>query len=297
MEELERLRSKIRNARELQTVVKIMKTISAANIREYGLAVESLVEYNKTIEMGLQVLMKNNPEALLTIKQVEDKKRLGAVIFGSDQGLAGRFNEQIAAYASSKINEIEHQEQAALAVGERVVGLLEEMGQPVEAHFPFSENHMGITQVMTDVLVKIEEWRTKKTIDQIVLFYNRPTSGASFAPQMAYLFPLDINWLKSLAEQKWPSRSLPTFSMDADQLFSSLVKQYLFFSLYRAFIESLASENASRLMAMQMAEKNIQDHLNELTVRFNRQRQEAISAELLDVVTGFEALTGEERKE
>jgi len=297
MEELERLKSKIRNARELRTVVKIMKTISAANIREFGLAVESLVEYNKTIEMGLQVLMQNNPEALLAIKRVEDKKRLGAVIFGSDQGLAGRFNEQIAAYAASKMNEIKHQEQAALAVGERVVGLLEEMGQPVEAHFSFFENHMGINRVMTDVFVKIEEWRMEKKIDQIVLFYNRPTSGASFAPQMTYLFPLDINWLKALAEEKWPSRSQPMFSMDADQLFSSLVKQYLFFSLYRAFIESLASENASRLMAMQMAEKNIEDHLNELTVRFNRQRQEAISSELLDVVTGFEALTSEERKE
>lgn len=297
MEELEKLKSKIKNAGELQTVVKIMKAISASNIREYGLAVESLMEYNRTIEMGFQILMLNRPEALLTIKPAREKKRLGAVIFGSDQGLAGRFNEQIADYAISRMNETEHQKRAALAVGERVVALLENAGQPVEAHFSFFENHMGVTEVMTDVFVKIEEWRTKKGIDQIVLFYNRPTSEASFAPQMINLFPLDINWLKGLGEKKWPSRSLPTFSMDADQLFSALVRQYLFFSLYRAFIESLASENGSRLMAMQMAEKNIEDHLSELTVQFNRQRQEAISSELLDVVTGFEALTGGERKE
>ncbi len=296
MEELEKLKSKVKNARELQTVVKIMKAISAANIREYGQAVESLMEYNKTIEMGFQILMLNNPEALLAIKPTAEKKQLGAVIFGSDQGLAGRFNEQIADYAASKMNELGHQKRVALAVGDRVVALVEASGQPVEAHFSFFENHMGITQVMTDVFVKIEEWRTKKGIDQIVLFYNRPTSEASFAPQMTYLYPLDINWLKDLAEKKWPSHSLPTFSMDADQLFSSLVRQYLFFSLYRAFVESLASENASRLMAMQMAERNIEDHLSELTVQFNRQRQEAISSELLDVVTGFEALTGGEGK-
>lgn len=296
MEELERLKSKIKNAGELQTVVKIMKAISASNIREYGLAVESLMEYNRTIEMGFSILMLNKPEALLTIKSAREKKRLGAVIFGSDQGLAGRFNEQIAAYAISRMNETEHQKRVALAVGERVVALLQNAGQPVEAHFSFFENHMGVTEVMTDVFVKIEEWRTKKGIDQIVLFYNRPTSEASFAPQMINLFPLDINWLKGLGEKKWPSRSLPTFSMDPDQLFSALVRQYLFFSLYRAFIESLASENGSRLMAMQMAEKNIEDHLSELTVQFNRQRQEAISSELLDVVTGFEALTGVEYK-
>jgi F-type H+-transporting ATPase subunit gamma len=296
MEELQRLKDKIRNAHELQTVVKIMKTISASNIREYGQAVESLEEYRKTIEMGLQILMHSEQETLLATKPIEEKRLLGAVIFGSDQGLAGRFNEQIAAYAIARMNETDCQERTALAVGERVVSMLEEAGQPVEAHFSFSENHMGITQVMTDVFLKIEEWRGQKGIDRIVLFYNQPTSGSSFAPRMVHLFPLDLDWLRSLSKKKWPSRSLPTFSMDADRLFSSLVRQYLFFLLFSAFVESLASENASRLIAMQMAEKNIEDHLNELSVQFNRQRQEAISEELLDVVTGFEALMGEERK-
>jgi F-type H+-transporting ATPase subunit gamma len=296
MEELERLRDKIRNAHELQTIVKIMKTISASNIREYGQAVDSLEEYKRTIEMGLQILMRSEPETLLDTKPIDEKSTIGAVILGSDQGLAGRFNEQIASYAIARINETGYQKRTALAVGYRVVSMLEGAGQPVEAQFSFSENHMGITRVMTDVFLKIEEWRGQKGIDRIVLFHNRPTSGSSFAPRMVHLFPLDLAWLKALSEKKWPSRSLPMFTMDADVLFSSLVRQYLFLLLFSAFVESLASENASRLMAMQMAEKNIEDHLNELKVQFNRQRQEAISEELLDVVTGFEALMGEERK-
>ena len=85
--------------RDLQSVVKIMKTISASNIREYEQAVESLGEYNKTIEMGFQIVMRNKPKAISAVKPVEKKKRLGAVIFGSDQGLCGSFNEQIAGYA------------------------------------------------------------------------------------------------------------------------------------------------------------------------------------------------------
>jgi F-type H+-transporting ATPase subunit gamma len=291
MEELERLKRKIKNARDLQSVVKIMKTISASNIREYEQAVESLSEYNKTIEMGFQIVMRNKPKDLLTVKPVEKKRRLGAVIFGSDQGLCGSFNEQIASYAVKKMNEIESQERIALAVGERVVSRLEEAGQPTEAH-SFYGDHLGITQVMLDVLVKIEEWRIKRKIDQIVLFYNRSVSGAAFDPHMVQLFPLDLEWLNSLAEKKWPCRTLPTFSMDINQLFSSLVRQYLFFTLYRAFVESLASENASRLLSMQAAEKNIEEHLNDLNAQFHRQRQAAITSELLDVVTGFEALTG-----
>jgi F-type H+-transporting ATPase subunit gamma len=292
MEELERLKRKIKNARELQSLVKIMKTISASNIREYEQAVESLSEYNKTVEMGLQILMQNEAEKVLTFAPAKKKGRLGAVVFGSDQGLCGNFNEQIASFAVDKMKGISHQELRALAVGERVIARLEEAGQPIEAHFTFYGNHLGITQVMLDLLLKIEEWRSEEEVDQIILFYNRSVSDAAFSPHMVYLFPLDMKWLAGLAEKKWPSRALPTFSMDASRLFSSLVRHYLFFSLYRAFVESLASENASRLLSMQMAEKNIEEHLIELNVQFQRQRQAAITSELLDVVVGFEALTG-----
>ena len=83
MEELERLKSKIRNASELQSIVKIMKAISAANIREYGQASESLMQYNKTIEMGLQIVMLNNPEAFLAMSQ--RRKRSGSESLSSAQ--------------------------------------------------------------------------------------------------------------------------------------------------------------------------------------------------------------------
>lgn len=296
MEELESLKRKIKNAEDLQSVVKIMKTISASNIREYEQAVESLNEYNKTIEMGLQILMMNKPDELLLTRPGERRKCMVAVVFGSDQGLCGSFNDVIANYVIDKLKEIEHETCSVLAVGERVISRLEEAGQPIEAHFSFFGTFQGITQVMLNVLVEIEEWRMKRGVDQIILFYNKSEPAASFSPHMELLFPLDMNWLRSLAEKKWPCRTLPTFSMDADRLFSSLVRHYLFFSLYSAFVESLASENASRLASMQMAEKNIEEHLDELNVQFHRQRQTAITSELLDVVTGFEAITGEEHR-
>jgi F-type H+-transporting ATPase subunit gamma len=78
--------------------------------------------------------------------------------------------------------------------------------------------------------------------------------------------------------------------MDWDALFSSLIREYLFISLFRAFAESLASENASRLASMQGAERNIEEMLHELNADFQKQRQMAITEELLDIVSGFEAL-------
>jgi F-type H+-transporting ATPase subunit gamma len=81
--------------------------------------------------------------------------------------------------------------------------------------------------------------------------------------------------------------------MDSDQLFSDLIHQHLFVSVYRALAESLASDNASRLASMQAAEKNIQEHLEELNTLFHQQRQTAITEELLDIISGFQVLTGQ----
>ncbi len=78
--------------------------------------------------------------------------------------------------------------------------------------------------------------------------------------------------------------------MDWERLFSALIRQYLFVSLFRGFAESLASENASRLASMQGAERNIEEWLGELNTRFHQQRQMSITEELLDIVAGFEAL-------
>lgn len=294
MEELERLKRKIKNASELLSLVKIMKTVSAFNIREYEQAVSSLAKYNNTIELGLQIVLLNTPKYLSPAHAVEGKKRQGAVIFGSDQGLCGNFNERISDFALERLNQSKPKDLTSLAVGERVVVYLEKGGLPVETHFSIHGNHLGITQVMLEILVKIEEWRTRRGIDQITLFYNRSMRDVAFSPSMVQLIPIDAEWLRGLAERKWQSNNLPTFSMDADQLFSSLVRQHLFFSLYRAFIESLASENATRLLSMQMAEKNIEEHMSELEVQLHRERQAGITSELLDLVTGFEALSSQE---
>ena len=122
------------------------------------------------------------------------------------------------------------------------------------------------------------------------LFYNEYVSGATYRPRSLKLLPVDKTWLKDLQKQKWNSRTLPLFTMDWERIFRSLIREYLFVSVYRAFANSLASENASRLAAMQNAEKNIEERLEELDVQFHRQRQMTITEELLDIVAGFEVL-------
>ena len=142
-------------------------------------------------------------------------------------------------------------------------------------------------------MLKVDEWQSKGKVDRIVLFHNKPLPGVAYRSHTTHLLPLDQEWFQNIARKEWPSRALPTFSMDRSELFSALVRQYLFVSLYGALAESLASENASRLASMQVAEKNIEEHLEELNTEFRQSRQASITSELLDIVGGFEALASE----
>jgi F-type H+-transporting ATPase subunit gamma len=273
-------------------VVRTMKALAAVNIRQYERAVESLHDYSRAVEMGLQVVLRDRPDFMVGA-QPAPHDRLGAVIFGTDQGMAGALNEQVLSYAMGAMDDlnIKREDRAVMAVGERMMGLLEGAGQDVETVSPVPSSVAGITPRVQDALITIEAWNREQGLNQIYLFYARETSGAASEPHTVHLLPLDQEWLLSLKAQSWPSRVLPCFTMDWDSLFSSLIHEYLFILLFRAFAESLASENASRLASMQGAERNIEEMLHELNADFQQQRQMGITEELLDIVAGFEALS------
>jgi len=293
MQTIESLRRKIENAEDLLSVVTTMKALAAVNIRHYERAVESLVEYNRTVEMGLHIVLSAQNGHGVTVRPAPIH-RLGAILFGSDQGLCGQFNERIVTHALDVLEERPEQRDlmTMLSVGGRNAALLEETRFPVEEVLPTPGGLAGITPLVQDLLVHIERWRAVEDIDHVLIFHNRPLGGATYAPITTQLLPLDLDWLHSLEKERWPSRSLPTFTMDWDRLFAALIRQYMFVALYRASAESLASEDAARMASMQNAERNIEDRIEELNRRYHNQRQNQITAELLDIVSGYEAVMG-----
>ena len=289
---LESMRRRIGSAEDLYSVVRVMKALAAANIRQCEKAVESLAEYSRTVEMGLQIALRDRLAEVMT--EPPPGERWGVVVFGSDQGMCGSFNEQVAAYALEQIGTLpgRSEQRTVLTVGARVAGRLEDAGWAVGERFPLPSTVSGITSAVQNVLLRIEQLRFQGGIDRFLLVHHRPGAAGSH-PDRLQLLPVDREWLAGLAGRRWPSRSLPTFTMDWRQLFSALVREHLFIALYRAFAESLATENASRLASMQAAEKNIQGHLSGLTGQYHRGRQQTITEELLDIVAGFETLAGE----
>jgi F-type H+-transporting ATPase subunit gamma len=291
METLEALQRKITSAEDLQSVVKTMKALAAVNIRQYEKAVESLAVYHRTVERGLHIMLTTRGERTAIVKPAIEA-RLGALVFGSDQGMCGQLNEQVVAHALEALDDLgtSPADRTVSVVGARAAARLEEAGQSVEACFEVPSALSGVTPMVQDLLLHLEAWHTQGQIERMYLFYSQHLSSATFRPHTVHLLPLNQAWLTSLEMEAWPTRMLPTFTMDWERLFSALIRQYLFVSLYRTCAESLASENASRLAAMQGAEKNIEDRLAELQALFRQQRQMAITEELLDIVAGFEAL-------
>jgi F-type H+-transporting ATPase subunit gamma len=139
--------------------------------------------------------------------------------------------------------------------------------------------------------VESEARQSGGEIAELHLFYNRPTSGAVYEPVSQRLLPLDEVWRRGLAALPWPTNNLPEVIGGGTATLREFIRGYLFVSLFRACAESLASENASRLAAMQRADRNIDELREDLNRTFHRLRQNGIDEELFDVVSGFEALT------
>jgi len=288
----EDLKRRIRSAEDLLGVVKTMKALAATSIRQYQRAVESLAEYYRTVELGLQIVLRKSRET--PVPTGAKAAWLGAIVFGTDQGLCGQFNHLIAGHALEKMREtgVPAENRIIIAVGLRVADLLEDSGQKVFEVLSPPGSTAGITPMVQDITVLLEDWRFKRQIGQMHLFYHEYLSGASYRPMSLRILPVEETWLTDLKRRKWESRTLPVFTMEWENLFRALIGEYLFVCIYRAFANSLASENASRLAAMQSAEKNIEERLEELFMQFHRQRQMTITEELLDIVSGFEALGG-----
>jgi len=285
---LEHLQKKINTTRELLSVVKTMKTLAAVNIRHYEGAAASLEEYNRVIDMGWQILFRGQA----TFPGRRSKPDTILMVLGSDQGMCGQFNDVAVKLARTKREELVQQNKPALfwTVGERIRAGLEDT-KAITEHYSLPGSIAAINSHVQLLVQQFEAYQRQRGIDNLHLIHNKIIKGGLYQPEWVQLLPLDRNWLARYKDRQWPGPCLPMIGIDSEELFHRLFSQYLFASLYRAFAQSMASENAARLASMQAAEKNILEIAEELQANFRETRQSTITAELFDIVAGFEAIS------
>ena len=291
------LRRKIHSAGDLQSVVRTMKALAASSIGQYEKSVRALADYYRTVELGLGAcLRESEPAALLVERQgPADAGAVGAIVFGSDQGLVGQFNDVVADFALKTLATLPGKSQV-WAIGERVHARLADAGLPLMGRFAVPNSVQAITPLVGQIQIASEAHRAKGEYARVYVFHNRPRSGALYEPVSQRLLPLDAPWRLGLAQVRWPTGSLPEVMCGGTATLRALIREYVFISLFRSCAESLASENASRLAAMERADRNIGELLEHLHGTFHRLRQSGIDEELFDVISGFEALTKSGRR-
>ena len=283
------LRRKIGSAGDLQSVVRTMKAMAASSIVQYENAVQSLDDYYRAVQLGLAACFRRSERVTLTPVQPQEVGPIVAIVFGSDQGLIGQFNDVMVDFVVTSLQTLPGKK-TLWTIGERIQAGLTDTEIPIQECFDLPNSIAAITSMVGQILVALEMHHEKGEMAQVYLFHNRPRSGAIYAPVSQRLLPLDATWRNELARVRWPTANLPEVMNHQNETMLAFVREYLFVSLFAACAESLASENASRLVAMQRAEKNIEELLDQLNDAFHRLRQSGIDEELFDVVSGFEAL-------
>jgi len=292
MQTVEHYKRKIKNAEDLESIVNTMKVLASVSIRQFEKAAESLGEYYRTVEMGLQIVLgRSLSEDLPYVKSAKESCSV-IIALGSGQGLCGSFDERILSFIENQLMEEKLSGPRFLVMGERLAAQLEQH-ERVEKVFNLPGSVSGLNRYALQLLAAVEKLRLEHNAGRVLIIHNKPVARGRYQPRVQYLLPLDRHWLNRLADKEWPTNNLPQFTMDATELFSQMIRQYLLVSLYRAMAESLAAEHTGRLNSMTVAEQKIEERLQELNNRYAQERHKAITEELLDIQSGYRAVEGD----
>lgn len=288
------LETLIRNTKTLDSIrgiVHTMKTLSAINARPYEHAARSIEAYHATVLQSFRAFLHRNGPFSLTSKEIPTQV---IVVFGSDHGMCGNYNEIVATKVSAYLDTLDAEKITShvLCVGAKLNDALN--GQDIwpEGTLLPPASADGIGRLAGEIVTRTDEIRQKALSGEIAitLIFIEQTSNGQQQPMTKILLPLDATLFGELTDRPWVSRSLPYFNMASNDLLSALIRSHLFASIFRASAEALVTENAARLAQMQHAEQSVDDRLEELKSETRMVRQTEITNELMDVIIGFEAL-------
>ncbi|MBW4935323.1 F0F1 ATP synthase subunit gamma [Marinobacter sp. F4206] len=281
----------------IRGIVHTMKTLSAINAVPYERAATSIEAYHNTILNGFQALFAGaGPIALPQVEPVEKV----LVVFGSDHGLCGNYNETVAraVVAAPEFLASEKRGLRVLCVGAQMNDALTGLGITPEAVLLPPASAAGIGRLASDIVTRLETISRGGPQNRLTatLVYMQRSDHGQQRPVVSRLLPLPRSLVSELSAGPWVSRSLPIHTLPSDRVFAALLRSHIFASVFRASAEAIVTENAARLARMQQAERSVDDQLEQVKGQMRSVRQEEITTELLDVIIGFEALKGKERR-
>jgi len=284
MPELRELQRRLESIQGLEEVVNAMRNLAAVYVRRAEATLRAIRPYAEVVNTALSLVL--DRVDLTRIEPAEDAPSL-AVLFASDQGLAGPFNERIVSAA------VEFRDRHNGPLDFAVVGLRGGSLLQLHAVSPILVERAptsleGIKARVPELAARIFDTYHERGAQRVFFIFNAYESMGHFSQSVWRVVPPSRAELGEAAEQQFTYE--PILTAPPAELFGHMVEEYFFIALYRALLESHASENGARLTSMTAAASNVEKRLEEIRRDFQSVRQESITSELLDVVSGAEAL-------
>ena len=282
MANLKDIRNRIKSVKSIQKVTKAMKMVAVAKMRRAQERMEEARPYTKRLTEVINHLLPDVDRNFLPLLNIREIKRVGYVVVSSDRGLAGSFNTSVLKTAQAEIEIIGKKNVDVFCIGKKARDHFKRRNYNIiESHVEFwNELKFGnALAIGTGIITHF----TQKYVDEIHVVYNEFVNVASQHVVSERLLPLVFESDKKPIIDR-------LYEPNKDDLVKSLIPRHLNIQMWKYLLESYASEQAARMLAMENATGNAEDMIKELTLEFNKARQAAITKEMLEIVSGAEAL-------
>lgn len=292
MPSLRDIRRKIRTVKNIQQITQAMKMVAAARLKKVQDRVTASKPYAEKLQELMSTLAPHVTRIQHPLLEVRPIQATGVVVIAGDKGLCGSYNNNIIRRAQQFVNGLEVNEKRLLTIGRKSTEFFRKRGYNVHESFP----QIGVDAPYAEVK-RIADAITglylSKTVDEVYIAYTEFVSSIQQRPQIIKFLPIEPPQAEADESQKTPEGTREyIFEPPAPQLLATLLPRYVEQRIYHLLLESVASEFGARMTAMTNATDNAGELIKELTLAANKARQATITKELLEVVSGAEALKG-----
>jgi len=285
MANLKNIRSQIKSVTSIQKVTKAMKMVAAAKLRKSQENMEKARPYSERLKNLIADLINDVDRSLMPLlEKHSDNNKIGFVIVTGDRGLAGSFNTNIIKKAENEIAKIGKENAKLFCIGKKGYEHFSKRNYSIINHYKDFWMNLDYHQAINIGNDIVSSYINKK-IDSVEVIYNYFKNVGSQKLIHENLLPLDFE-----KTDKTQNTDI-IFEPSKIEIVKELVPKYFNTQIWQYLLESFASEQAARMLAMENATENAKDMINDLNLEFNKARQTAITTEMLEIVGGAEALS------
>ena len=284
MANLKDIRNKIKSVKSIQQVTKAMKMVAAAKLRKSQENMEKARPYSGSIKETINSILPDIDRSLLPILDTRSIKKGLFVVVSADRGMAGGFNANVIKTTEKAVNEFGKDKTEIICIGKKAYDHFKNRDyNMVQYYIDFwSDLKFNSAKSIGDDIV--DRYRNKE-IDSVYFIYNEFKSVASQIIRSEKLFPLEYN-----NEEKNEFINNKVFMPSKNEIIKTLIPKYINVQIWQYFLESNASEQAARMLAMENATENAGEMISDLSLEYNKARQAAITTEIIEIVSGANAL-------